>query len=245
MKRMETTAGDRTLTILGFHKIGKPSAGGWESWYHISEELFVGYLTYLRNHRWHVIDVPTFLRGIDDPDYLPDRSVLITFDDGYESIYRDALPCLRRFGYPAVSFVPTAFIGGTNSFDNGMEPEEVISGWDELRELEESGVSIQSHGVTHRPLSKLSLQEQIDEFRRSKSVIESGLSKPVDIFSFPYGDDGLDSKKTAEALALAGYRAACLYGGGPNPLPVADRFRLARIAMGPDTNLNATLTRKR
>jgi peptidoglycan/xylan/chitin deacetylase (PgdA/CDA1 family) len=242
---LEPTAHDRTLTILGFHKIGKPAPGGWESWYYISEETFSNYLQYLHDHRWHVIDVAAFLQGLDAPDSLPDRAVLITFDDGYQSVFRDALPCLRRFGYPAVSFVPTAFIGGTNSFDNGMEPEEIISGWDELRELEESGVSIQSHGVTHRMLSKLSPQEQIDEFRRSKTVIESGLAKPVDIFSFPYGDGGLDSKETAEALALAGYRAACLYGGGPNLLPVADRFRLDRIAMGPDTNLDARLTRRK
>src|SRR6476469_195723 len=125
-------ADNRPLAILGFHKVGKPSPGSWESWYYISQEAFLNNLKCLRDNDWHVIDAASFLRGLDDPDSLPDRAALLTFDVGYHSVFTVALPCLQEFGYPAISFVPTDFIGGTNTFDNGMEPEEAISGWDAL-----------------------------------------------------------------------------------------------------------------
>ena len=140
----------RTLAILGFHKIG-PAPGGWETWFYVPQATFVGYLDYLKEDGWQVLDVAAFLRGLAEPDSLPQRAALITFDDGYRSILDHGLPELRRFGYPAVMFVPTAFIGGHNNFDADNEPEEAICGWKELRELERCGVSVQSHGVPGRP----------------------------------------------------------------------------------------------
>ena len=212
-------ATDRVVAILGFHKIGEPPPGGWETWFYVPEGTFAGYLGDLREGGWHVIDLATFLHGLAEPDSLPERTALLTFDDGYRSIRHVALPWLRRFGFPAVLFVPTDFVGGRNDFDADCEPEEAICDWDDLRELE---------------------RWQETELLRSRSVLEVGLGKPVAVFSFPYGDGGADPQATGRMLSRAGYRAACLYGGGPNPLPVADPYRLTRLAMGPDTDLRAT-----
>jgi peptidoglycan/xylan/chitin deacetylase (PgdA/CDA1 family) len=231
----------RTLAILSFHKIGEPSPEGWRSWFYTPEVAFVGCLSYLRENGWPVIDVTAFLGGLKLPDSLPTRAALLTFDDGYRSIREVALPWLRRFGYPAVLFVPTDYIGRYNAFDDGTEPEEAICDWDDLRELQRSGVSIQSHGVSHRPLSQLDWDEQRQELVRSKAELEAGLGSPVNLFAFPYGDGGTDPRAMSAALERAGYQAACLYGGGPNPLPIADPYRLARLALGFDTDLQAAL----
>lgn len=238
---MSTQSGGRRLAILGFHKIGKPSPGGWETWFYIPESTFIGYLRYLRENAWQVIDLMSFLRGLASPDSLPERTALLTFDDGYKSIREVALPWLLRFGCPGVLFVPTAFIGGHNDFDAGFEPEEAICDWDDLRELERWGVSVQSHGVSHRRFSELDLAQQEEELLRSKATLEAGLGKPVEVFAYPYGDEGADPQELGRALKRAGYRAACLYGGGPNPFPIADLYRLARLAMGPETDLKALL----
>jgi peptidoglycan/xylan/chitin deacetylase (PgdA/CDA1 family) len=231
----------RILTILGFHKIGDPPQGGWKSWFYISEKKFVGYLSYLRKDSWQVLDVTRFLGGLEAPDSLPERAALLTFDDGYRSVREVALPWLRKFGYPAVLFVPTDYIGKCNTFDHGIEPREALCDWEELRELERCGISIQSHGASHRWFSKLSLDEQDQELLQSKAVLECNLEKHVEVFAFPYGDTGGDQEEVVKALKRAGYRAACLYGGSPNALPIVNQYCLSRLAMGPDTNLQELL----
>jgi peptidoglycan/xylan/chitin deacetylase (PgdA/CDA1 family) len=237
----------RKLAILGYHKIGDPPPSGWWSWFYIPEEIFAGHLSYLWEAGWQVIDLPAFLRGITTPESLPERAALLTFDDAYRSVRAVALPLLLRFGYPAVLFVPTDYIGGLNNFEAGNEPEEAICNWDDLRELERSGVSIQSHGASHRPFSELGLSGQEEELIRSKATLEAGLKKPVEVFAYPYGDGGTEPHSTVRALKRTGYRAACLYKGGPKPLgapnhlPIIEPYRLIRVAMGPDTNLQVSL----
>lgn len=233
--------GQRRLAILGFHKIGTPTPDGWETWYYIPEETFASQLRYLKESGWEVIDVATLLSGLESPGDLPERAALLTFDDGYRSMREVALPVLKDFGYPAVLFVPTDYIGGRNVFDADSEPDEAICNWDDLRALERGGVSIQSHGASHRPFSRLEADEQEVELRRSKSALESGLGKSVEVFAYPYGDSGSDPDLAARALVRTGYRAACLYGGGPNTLPIPAPYRLTRLAVGPDTDLQTAL----
>ena len=231
-----------TVAILGFHKVGK-APRGWETWFYIPEKIFVQQLLYLRDAGWRVIDAATFLRGLDTPEILPRRSALLTFDDGCQQFLDVALPSLRHFNYPSVHFVPTDYIGKENTFDAGNEPEEPIFTWQELRKLERWGVSIESHAVTHRPFSELSRAQQDEELSRSKAVLETGLRKRVNLFAFPKGDEGADRRAMSRSLKRIGYRAACLYGGPPIRLPISTPYRLSRLAMGPDTNLEVELNK--
>lgn len=231
---------ERTLAILGYHKIGAPPEDGWSTWFYVPEETFAGHLNLLREEGWTVIDLAALLEGLANPGALPAKPALLTFDDGYRSMRSVALPILLRFGLPAVLFVPTDFIGKLNAFDP-YEPREPICGWEDLRHLERHGVSVQSHGASHRPFSELGLTEQIDELVRSRGALEDGLGKPVEVFAYPYGDGGSEPKKTGAILRGTGYKAAFLYKGDPGHLPAADPYRLTRLAMGPDTDLRAAL----
>jgi peptidoglycan/xylan/chitin deacetylase (PgdA/CDA1 family) len=229
------------LLVLAFHKIGLPPAGSESTWFYIPDSVFDGYLKELRDSTWQVIDAGTFVDGLSRPETLPQRSALLTFDDGYSSMRHTAVPLMSAYGFPSVVFVPTSFVGDTNRFDRDIEPEEPICGWDDLLEMQRTGVSVQSHGVTHRRLSELGRDELRYELRQSKSVLEARLGQAVTIFSFPYGDDGSDVEATAAELCQAGYRAALLYGGGSERVPPASCYRLSRLAMGADTNLLAIL----
>lgn len=234
------TRGGRSVAILGFHKIGEPPEGV-RSWFYIPEATFAAQLEHLHRARWPVIDLATFLRGLADPPLLPERSALLSFDDGYRSIRAGALSTLRRFGHPAVLFVPTDHVGGRNTFDAGVEPDEAICDWDDLRALEQAGVAVQSHGASHRRFSELGPEERERELGASKAVLEARLGRRVDTLAFPYGDDGGEGGGIEQALRRAGYRAAFRYGGGPLGLPAPDVFRMPRLAMGPDTALEAVL----
>jgi peptidoglycan/xylan/chitin deacetylase (PgdA/CDA1 family) len=229
------------LAVLGYHKVGPPGPGAWETWYYVPEPVFADQLTALRDCGWEPVDAAAVRAAVEGRDALPDRAALVTFDDGYRSVHRHALPVLRRLSCPAVIFVPTGFVGATNEFDRDAEPEEPMCDWAELSELSRAGVSVQSHGVTHRAFSELSPAERRDEMSGSKAALEAHLDAPVDLFAYPYGDDADGADDVRAALAGAGYRAAFGYGGDPFVLPAADRYRLARIAMGPDTDLRAAL----
>jgi peptidoglycan/xylan/chitin deacetylase (PgdA/CDA1 family) len=231
------------LAILGYHKIGVPSPGGWETWYYVPEAEFVRQLTVLQDQGFRVIAAETLQRALDGSEDLPERAALLTFDDGYRSVREVALPWLVRFGYPAVLFVPTAFIGKSNIFDNFAEPMEAICDSDELRDLDRHGVSIQSHGVSHRAFSQILPPEQEEELGESKRILEHGLNKPVTLFAYPYGDTGVDPQQVEELLRNTGYRAACVYDNCLNDWPIREPYRLSRLTMGPDTNLEGLLRR--
>src|SRR5262249_35024334 len=130
-------------------------------------------------------------------------------------------------------------------FDADNEPEEAICGWEELRELERCGVSVQSHGVSHRSFSALSAAEREQEILRSRASLEDGLGKPGEAFSYAYGDCGPEPEAARSWSEGAVNRGACLYGGGPHRLPVADTYRLDRVAGGPDTGLPRCMATRR
>ncbi len=230
-----------TVAILGYHKIGQPGRGGWETWFYVPERIFVAQLTCLSERGWRVIDLHTMLRGLKTDEPLPERAAVLTFDDGYRSMRHVTLPCLREFGFPATLFVPTDYVGKTNSFDTDSEPEEQICNWSDLRALERGGVSIQSHSASHRAFSTLGPESQMAELATSKGVLEHALKKPVTTFAFPYGDTGPRHRSVTKRLKQVGYQAAFLYGGGPCTWPAADPYRLPRLPMGPDTDLAALL----
>jgi peptidoglycan/xylan/chitin deacetylase (PgdA/CDA1 family) len=229
------------IAILSYHKVGPPPPGGWETWFYVPEATFAEQLEALREGGWQPVDLATFLRGLTEPAQLPKHAALITFDDGYRSLRDVALPWLERFGYPAVVFMPTNFVGGTNVFDLESEPEEPLCDWDDLRKLVHRGVAVQSHGASHRAFSELAPAERVLELERSKAALEAELEQAVELFAYPYGDDAGTPPGLREALVRTGYRAACLYEGGPVSIPANDPYRLERLAMGPDTDLRTAL----
>ena len=224
------------LAVLAFHKIGAPSDPDWPTWNYIPTDFFREMLAVVDASPWEPVDAARFRRGLDNPDNLPDRALLITFDDGYLSTLTEAAPCLQEFGFPAVVFVPTRYVGGTNLFDEGVEPEERMCGWEDLAELGRRGVEVQGHTVSHPHLSSLASDLQEGELTQSRRLLSERLGAGVDLLAYPYGDD--DSPRlSSERLARMGYRAAFLYGGGIAPVPFNDPFRIPRLALGPDSDL--------
>jgi peptidoglycan/xylan/chitin deacetylase (PgdA/CDA1 family) len=228
------------LAILSYHKVGDPPPGSWEPWYYVPAGLLADQLAALREGGWEFVDLATALDGLSNPDALPERSVLVTFDDAYRSVLDLGLPVLGQLGAPGVVFVPAGLVGSMNSFDKGIsEPLEPLCTWDELRDLEAGGISVQSHGVEHVSLSKLEGDALDAELSESKRRLEDALEKTIEMFAFPYGDGGADPVAVTDGLRRCDYRAACLYGGGPVELPAADPYRLSRLAVGLDSDVAA------
>jgi peptidoglycan/xylan/chitin deacetylase (PgdA/CDA1 family) len=238
-----SSAASPIVAILAYHKIGEPPSDGWPTWSYVPTEVFEQQLAYLAASDWTVMDLAALLRGLDAPETLPARAALITFDDGYRNNLTEALPVLERFGYPAVIFVPTGLVGSYNAFDADIqyEPKEDLCTWDELRELAQHSVAVESHSVGHHHFSELSADRQVTELTDSSASLAANMGQPATVFSFPYGDEGPDPAHTERLLITAGYQAACLYLGGPFRASEASRYHLPRVPIGPDTDMRAAL----
>jgi peptidoglycan/xylan/chitin deacetylase (PgdA/CDA1 family) len=229
------------VAVLSYHKVGPPAPGGWQTWFYVDEATFTAQLCWLLDHRWHPLDLDTFLRAIDDPGGLPEKSVLVTFDDGYRSLLDVAAPVMRRLKIPGVVFVPTDYVGGTNVWDQQVEPVEPICSWDDLRALQANGFAVQAHSASHPAFSQVSAHTWPDELERPRLLLERHLSRPVTTFAYPYGDDVDGSSLLRQLSRQAGYVAGFLYDGPAVTLPISDPLRIQRIAMGPDTDLSTVL----
>lgn len=139
-----------------------------------------------------------------------DKSVCLTFDDGYDCFRRNVVPLLSRLGASAAVFIITDFIGKTNSWDVKLSfrPFRHMDG-EEIQEIVGLGFEVGSHSCTHRDLTRLSndaLKRELDE---SKKRLEDLTGTEVDAFSFPFGRH---NRRTVEAAFDAGYRR--LFGLG-------------------------------
>lgn len=119
---------------------------------------------------------------------FPDRSFIITFDDGYQSVYNEAFPILRDYGLIATLFITT----GEN---HRLRPEErlpslegrVMLNWHEIQEMRDWGIEFGSHTLTHPDLTRLPLERISAEILTSKAMIENILGQPVKSFAAPFG----------------------------------------------------------
>ncbi len=224
------------VAVLGYHRIGPPHGGGWDSWYTVPEERFRDHLRWLARNGWEILSLTRFVDAVRDPASLGPRSVLITFDDGYKSLVGAARRCLQDAAAPAVAFVPTDLVGAMNVWDAGTaEPEEPLCDWDDLLALEQAAISVQSHGASHTAFSTLSETELADECGRSRTALEQRLITRVNALAYPFGDAG--GPRTSEILRGLGFQIAFTFADGIGTFPPPDPFRIPRVAIGEDTDL--------
>ena len=133
------------------------------------------------------------------------KHVVITFDDGFRDFYQHAFPALSQYGFSAMMFLPTAYIGDRTLQFKGKD----CLTWAEVRELNNHGILFGSHTVTHPQLRELSVPALNEEIANSKATIEEKLGSAVDAFAYPYAFPQTDSdftKMLRDLLRGAGYQ---------------------------------------
>ena len=149
-----------------------------------------------------------FVSGTAQP---PDDAVLITIDDGFDSLRSVALPILECYAIPAVAFVSPGKIADRRGYRGA--PEDYLT-WKQLSFLANRGVSIQSHAWSHRSLPNLSGEEALEELICSKEVLGRRLGN-VSALAYPFGTRADFDECAASLAAQAGYRTAFTSQHGP------------------------------
>jgi peptidoglycan/xylan/chitin deacetylase (PgdA/CDA1 family) len=203
----------------------------------IPVSLFDEQMALLRDLGYTVVDLEDVLAHYVDGKPLPERAVLITFDDGYRDNLENAVPILQRYGYPAVLFVPIGFLDSPMPLPH--EERLARSGlvnpmleWSQLEELEAGGVRIEAHGISHRPLADLQVDEAAREIVMAKLRLEERLERPVRAFAYVKGSEAHYKPVHLSLLRQAGYEVAFTSVSGGNS-PKTDPLRLHRYNVEP------------
>jgi peptidoglycan/xylan/chitin deacetylase (PgdA/CDA1 family) len=168
----------------------------------------------------------TFEQAVADPP--GPRTVAITFDDAYRSVFELALPIMRRLGLPGSVYVPTDWPGrpapmswdGIDQWVGGPHEHELAClAWDELGELADAGWEVGSHSRSHPHLTHVTAEHLAAELEGSRSACEETLGRPCRSIAYPYGD--VDDRVVAAAEAAGFSFGAALPAGrfqSPQPL---------------------------
>ena len=138
---------------------------------------------------------------------IDQKTIVLTFDDGFQNFYADAFPVLAECGFTATVFLVTDFCEKYNDWEGNLptlERSKLLS-WSEIKELDKYGIEFGAHSLSHPDFTKISLEEVKRELVESKSVIEEKLGNAVETFAYPYGKFNTDVKQ----LTAQYYAAAC------------------------------------
>jgi peptidoglycan/xylan/chitin deacetylase (PgdA/CDA1 family) len=152
-------------------------------------------LSYLHDGGYASVTFDDLANHITKNVPLPPKSVILSFDDDWESQYTYALPLLKRYGFTATFYIWVAVVGMKHHMT-----------WDEIRALSAAGMQIGCHSLTHPYLTRVVKDETLrHEILGAKQIIESRVGVPVTTFAYPFGQY---NEKVVAAVKEAGFTSA-------------------------------------
>jgi peptidoglycan/xylan/chitin deacetylase (PgdA/CDA1 family) len=187
---LKDSANGTKVMVLNYHKVDNMNIS-----LSVLPKDFDAQMAYLKENGYTTIAPGELYDSLANGTELPEKPVLITFDDGYEDNYQNAYPILKKYGFKATIFVITGF----------LDKQKNYLTWQQAQEMEQDGISIESHTVNHKSMTELTDDQLRDELVNSKKEIEKRLDKKVDFVAYPTGTYNLH---IANLVKEAGYKAA-------------------------------------
>ncbi len=200
--------------ILEYHRVTKTDNSDGYS-YNVPPPEFAAQMDYLVANGYTTITLIDFMKAKKGKFTMPEKPIIITFDDGYTDNFHELLPILTERKMKAVVFMIT----------NNINEKGYLT-WDELRALQENGMEIGSHSANHLPITTLDAEKADEEVRLSKLLMEWNGIKTVFAFSYPNGK--YDAKRDPVLLRDNEYLCAVTGDAGLNN-EETDPYLLKRI----------------
>lgn len=208
------------IVALTFHDVvpdEQAAAKPGDGFYRITVSEFERLLSQLRKRGYQSVSSRAFREWQQGTLTLPERSVVLTFDDGYTSHFELVAPLLKRYQFSGTFFIPVGSVGQGGHVT-----------WAQLGKMVFLGMEIGTHGMSHRPLTELSREELEAEVADSKRLLEERLGVPIRAIAAP---GGFWNRAAAEAVERCGYEAAWISEigtNGPDTQPMALRRIVVR-----------------
>ena len=201
-------------SVIMYHRFGDsryPSTN-------IKKEQFLDHVKELLKPIYNVINIEQALQGINNVKLIKDKSVVITIDDAYSSVYEYAWPIFKKHNFPFTLFVSTDVID--NKTPGYMS-------WEEIRILRDNGVTIGSQTKSHPHMYKINKEKIINELTISNKRFIDEIGSRPEIFAYPYGEY---NQEVLEQVKLQGFIAAFGQHSGVAHKSLG-MFELPRFAM--------------
>ena len=233
--RRARSSARKRIPILMYHSIAEDAKPKFKE-FTVPPALFDRQMAYLSEQGYTALTVSQFTYTCAyEEERLPAKPVVITFDDAFLDFYTAALPILKRYGFSATLYVPTAYVGGTSRWmEHEGEGSRPILSWEQLREIRDSGIECGAHSHTHPQLDLLFLSQAKKEITQSKLILEEHLGETVASIAYPYG---YHTSAVKQLVREAGYTSACAVRNALST-PATDPFALARVLVDPDTDVD-------
>lgn len=199
---------NRLVPFLMYHSISASKNAKFHP-FAVPPERFAEHLAYLSEHGYTPLTVTDYRQARAGDDSLwPEQPVVLTFDDGFGDFFTAALPLLQRYKFPATLYVTTTFVGETARWlRRERESMRPMMTWEQIVQVDRSGIECGGHSHTHRQLDTLGETEVRDEVVRCKDLLQEHLGHPVMSFAYPFG---CSTPMVRKQVLLAGYTSGCV-----------------------------------
>ena len=203
-----------TVPVLMYHSVHADPAPGTER-LSVHPAAFAAQLEVLHDLGFTPITMDALVRHwrrrAQGPDAsgpaerLPDRPVVLTFDDGYADFHGTVLPLLARHRATASLYVTTGWLADAGPQQAGRPLGSTLS-WGQLAEIAAEGVEIGGHSHSHPQLDQLPPELLADELMVNQTLLEQRLQRPLSTFGYPFG---YSDAAVRRAVRGHGYTGAC------------------------------------
>jgi len=190
--------------ILTYHHVANPPEHHPKKNLFVSPREFSAQMSFFSQKGYRVVSLDQIHSALMGGEPLPQKSVAITFDDGFEDNFTNAFPILLRHGFPATIFMVSSCVRHGGSVPNDKEAERYLSAA-QLQTMAKQNIAIGSHSRTHTKLGRLPINDAMKEIASSKHELESILQKPVNWFCYPFGSF---NPQIEESVRQAGFIGA-------------------------------------
>jgi len=208
--------------ILIYHHIGETTPASTS----VSPALFEQHLNFLEDNGFRVMALPAVVKKLRAGESLPDSVVVLTFDDGYESVYSEAFPRLQKRGWPFTVFVCPEAIS---------KSQGPMVTWDQLREMSLAGATVGSHGLHHGFMNRSRPDEtpevhgrrlELELIFARKQIADQHLPV-VDLLAYPYGEYSPLVQRVVEKLGWTAFGQQSGAVGSNSDFTCLPRFPMA------------------
>lgn len=165
----------------------------------MTPEKFESQIQWLINQGFTVVTLKEYFAIKKKSGFINERTIVLTFDDGWKDHYSTVFPLLKKYGLKATFFIVAGSVGSSSYMD-----------WPQILEMQAAGMDMESHSLTHPKLTTIDRKQSLKEIKESKQVLEDHLKGPVSIFAYPFG---YYDQQIIQMVKDAGYDAAVTVSG--------------------------------